>query len=161
MRKFVSKVLLFLFILVISQQAISQNSHQDTITIIKNGKVFMHQYDVLSMYELEQLIKTNTDAYSVFKGARKNKSASMVLGGFGGAFIGFPLGQMIAGGDPYWWMMGVGGALILVSIPFSDYNKDMRRAVEIYNEAIRTENRIKSELSFGLQSNGIGLVLKF
>ncbi len=161
MRKLVLGLLLFLLFSFISHPAISQDTSQDTIIILKKGRVLMHQYNVLSLYEIDQLMKTNANAYPVFLHAKKQRSASMIMGGFGGAFIGFPLGQMIAGSDPYWWMMGVGGALILLSIPLSNYNKDMIRAVEIYNEGIRTKNEVKTELSFGLQPNGIGITLRF
>jgi len=165
MKKMIYKAVFLLTIIslayAISNIAAAQEPTVDTITILPRGGGYMLQYDLLRQDELGSLLKTNDEAYTLFKKGRSKKTTTLILSFTGGALIAFPLGQLIANADPYWWMMGAGGACFLVSIPFSDYQKEYNEAVHIYNEKLRGSPKPKTKLSLGIQQNGLGLVFKF
>ena len=85
-----------------------------------------------------------------------NFSLSMAIGGAVIATIPFiykEVNDELAIG-----IIGVGGALIVASIPFySDYKKKALRAIEMYNDHIDPTVNIQ----FGTTRNGFGLTLSY
>ena len=67
--------------------------------------------------------------------ARAWSVVGIILAGAGGALVGWPLGQKLAGDDdPAWVLAGVGGGLFAVSIPFSVLAAgSFEDAVDAYN----------------------------
>ncbi len=49
---------------------------------------------------------------------------AQVLGGIGGALVGWQLGTYIGGGEPNWTLAAVGGGLIAVAIPLEIIDKN-------------------------------------
>jgi hypothetical protein len=56
----------------------------------------------------------------------------------GGALVGWPIGQALAGEDkPLWVLAGAGGGLIAVSIPFSvAASNNLVNAVDAHNAGV-------------------------
>ncbi len=65
---------------------------------------------------------------------------SIILAAVGGALIGWPIGQAIAGKEkPLWPLAGVGGGFIAVSIPFGIVSANkVDNAVDAHNRATGT-----------------------
>jgi hypothetical protein len=135
----------------------------DTIEVKQSmGKVFMRDGYVLMPRELQKIMKTNAEASAEMDLAMSNKAAGDVFGFAGGFLVGWPIGTMIGGGKPNWWLAGIGAGLIVVSIPISkSYTTHARNAVQIYNRDLRQS--VSHSLSFkaGLTMNGIGFQMRF
>lgn len=101
----------------------------------RNGLKFIRSGKTLSNAELMNTLQLYRPAYDEMKKARSNK-AGVLLGFTGGFLIGWPLGSLIAGQKPQWYLAGIGAGLIGVSIPFDKaYRKHARRSVELFNAA--------------------------
>ncbi|CAM1351898.1 hypothetical protein [Tenacibaculum crassostreae] len=136
---------------------------------IQKEKVFGgYQYSVdgkaLSMKEMINLMESNTKALALMKKAKSNTTLATVLGGVGGALIGFPIGTAIGGGDANWTLAGVGAGLVIVAIPIaSGANKKANQAVELYNSSLNTTsyNSFKPQFNMLLNDNGVGISMTF
>ncbi len=127
------------------------------------GHQFLQNGKSLKFSEMESMMKSNTEAYQLIKSAKTNNGMAMVLGGVGGALIGWPLGTAMGGGEPNWTLAGIGAGLVVVSIPISSKaNKKALKAVAIYNANLNaTSSYFKPEFNLSLSSTGVGLVMSF
>lgn len=162
MKSTISIIVIIVFSLGFVSEVKSQDL-QDTITIVKKGGVYFTQnFQILSSYELTKRLKSNPEALEMLRLAKQDKITASILGIIGGACIGFPLGQAIAKGDPYWLLVLPGIAALVISIPFSSSSKDRTiSAVEMYNEGIKNKTTNRVTLNLKGSNEGIGLVLKF
>jgi len=158
-------LLSFGFFLLFSNTSFSQqtNQNQDTITILNKNAGYMVNYDLLRRDELVSLLKTNMEAYEIYKGSGGSKTVAYSLSIIGGACIGFPIGRWAAGNDePYWLLAAAGGAILAISIPFhQNVSGNTKAAVRKYNDDIKANQKKKAELSFYTGPASVGLLLKF
>lgn len=137
----------------------------DSITIKKvfGGYKFYKGDKKLEMSELVSIMQPNVQALKEIKTAQSAYTLATIIGGAGGAMVGWPLGTAIGGGKANWLLAGIGAGLIIVSIPISQsFNSHSKQAVSIYNNGLKTNSFWnKNELKFSFTENGIGLALKF
>jgi hypothetical protein len=158
-------VLLSFTLLIIYSSAFNQTS-SDSITInkVRRGYQFLQHGLPLNSAQLGIILKENAEAYKVYKKSRTSYTFAMIFSGTGGFLIGWPLGTAIGGGDPNWALAGIGAGFVAIGLPLA-FNSDklLKSSVEIFNTSFRhsyyPDKRI--ELEFGLQSNGLGLLVKF
>lgn len=120
----------------ISDQAQSQT---DSVEIKKvlGGYQFYHEGQQLKFKQLENLLKSNEQAYQQIKSSKSSRVIATILGSAGGFMIGWPLGTAIAGGKPNWTIAGIGAGLTAISVPISiGSNKKLKRGVAAYNAAL-------------------------
>ena len=113
----------------------------------------------LSLRQVSELIQDNPAAYREFKKAKLNYSISGVFGFAGGVLVALPLVTAVIGGKPEWGFAAAGGALILVSIPFTrGFHKRAENALEDYNAKYQSHH-MKTNFYF----TGVGgkLVIRF
>jgi hypothetical protein len=138
---------------------------QDSITMKKvfGGYQFFQGEKILNMSKLVNAMKPNEQAYKEIKSARTTYVFANIVGGIGGALVGWPVGAAVGGGEPNWTLAAIGAGVIIVSIPISiKFNKQAKIAVNTFNSDYRsTTFRDKSELRFSLSGSGIGLALSF
>ncbi len=118
----------------------------------------------MTMRDLANTMESNPDAFELIKKARTNNTLASILGGAGGALIGFPLGQALGGGDANWALAGVGAGLIVIGIPISSgAGKKVKQAVELYNSSLSPTSfyEFKPEFNVIANGNGIGLSVSF
>lgn len=116
----------------------------------------------LNMAEVSDLLASNEKATAYLKSARSNNTVASILGTIGGFLVGYQLGATAGGGEANWTVAGIGGGLIVGSIPLSiKAGKQARNAVEAYNEGVRSTSLHRAELSLGFTGNGLGLRLQF
>ncbi|KGL62033.1 hypothetical protein [Polaribacter sp. Hel1_85] len=128
------------------------------------GENMFYQNDKkLKPSQLTELLKSNTEAFDLMKSAKSNYTWATVLGGAGGALVGFPIGTAIGGGDAKWELAGAGAALILVAIPIlNNYNKKAKKAVEIYNNGIPSvSSSFNPEFNFNIKGTNMGISMSF
>ena len=135
----------------------------DSVFVAKSFLGFkFYQNDVrLNFNQLPFVMEENPEAFNVIKKAKSNYTLSTILGGAGGFLLGWQLGTAAFGGNPNWALAGVGGALIVVSIPISRKSYNLAfDAIDIHNGAVSGSAR-RMELKLGATSSGVGIVLKF
>lgn len=137
----------------------------DSIRVKKTfgGIKFYQGENKLSLPDLKITMQTNPQAYQVIKSAQSANTIANIIGGIGGALVGFPIGTAIAGKDANWALAGIGAGLIGVSIPFSiKAIQKSKKAVGIYNSGLRASSFWnKNDLRLSLAGNKIGLTLQF
>jgi hypothetical protein len=140
--------------------------HAQTIEMEKTfgGHVYSQNGDKLSPKEVQNMMQPQSMEQKLMKKARANSTLASILGGVGGALIGFPLGTAIGGGEPEWWLAGIGAGFIGVAIPISiSANKKAKQAVESYNTSLEETSfhKYQPEMHFVANGNGLGLSLRF
>ena len=124
-----------------AQEAINITPNQtDSIELKKifGGYQFYQNDKLLKFKQLDNLIKSNNEAYDQFKSSKSSRTIATILGYAGGFMIGWPLGTAIAGGKPNWVIAGAGAGLTAISIPISiNSNKKLKKAVSIYNSTMQ------------------------
>lgn len=137
----------------------SAQSPSDSIYVKKSfwGYKFYQGNYRYNFNQLPELVQSDANASDLMKKAKTNATISAVVGGVGGFLVAWQLGTAIVGGDPNWAVAGVGGGLIIISMPIhSKANRQAVQAVEIFNNSLTT-NRQKPVLILGFAGNGLGL----
>ncbi|MGI6342438.1 MAG: hypothetical protein ACOXZ9_05620 [Bacteroidales bacterium] len=159
------KIAIVLFLLSVSVSFAFGQTSSDSILIKKVycGYEFYQGDQKLTLNKLAKIMEPNEQASRLIKSAQSNSTIAMILGYTGGFLIGWPIGTIVSGGDPYWLMAGVGLGIIIIRIPISKSAvKKTKHAVEMYNAGLQTSSFWdKNELKLSVTENGIGLVLKF
>lgn len=116
----------------------------------------------VSIKQMSELMTNNPEASVYIDRAKTNYGASMVFNFAGGFLIGWPIGTAIGGGEPEWGMAAIGGGLLLLGIPFNiATNTNAIKAIDIYNAGNGGIADRTYTLSFGPNSGGAGITLKF
>lgn len=139
-----------------NDQPISMKKTLGTYAFSQDGKR-------LKLSEITSLLQNNTEALKLFSKAKTNNTVAMILGGIGGALIGFPIGSAISGGEANWGLAGIGGALSLIAIPFNNgFNKNAKKAVELFNNGVGgNAYRFNPTYNLNIKANGISLAINF
>jgi hypothetical protein len=156
------KFYLLIILMFLNSSLFGQNI-SDTIVLTKvHGAKFMQRGKNLTPGNLLQITKLNPEAYKVMHLAKSNDDIAKIFGYAGGFMIGWPIGSLIGGREPNWTMAILGAGMIVFSIPFIDrYNRNARKAVEIYNDGLKQTARNNIEFRFGLTYNGFGISMNF
>jgi hypothetical protein len=126
------------------------------------GVYFTQNGKKLKPRELISITKINADALKEIQRAKINKEASQLFAIPGGFLVGWALGRAAITGEPKVILLGVGGAFIVASIPFSvAYSKRAKKGVNIYNEDLKQSDLGTLDFNFGLTQNGVGLKMTF
>ena len=138
----------------------------DSIRIIENG---LSTKFLIQRLELgpDALVR-QTEEYALanrhMRRARTYDVFAKMFAYSGGFLIGWPLGTAIAGGDANWTLLGIGGGLIVLGLPFvSGYVSNAKKGAKIYNEELRIEqnNRRSIEIGIGFVPTGLGVRIGF
>jgi len=158
-----NRIILVCAFLIIGVLRVLAQNQPDSIEIrISAGINYYQNGNKLSQKQLLTIMKTDNMAYSEMVTAKSNSDASVFLGATGGFLIGYQLGKQIAGGYPNKLWIGVGGVLMMVSIPFTiESGKHAKKAVRYYNDGLKQYAIHKQYYNFRLSSNGLGVSLRF
>lgn len=135
----------------------------DPITLEKaaGSYRFYQAGERLKLGEVVDGMESNQLAYDQIKVARSNYNTAGVFSFIGGACIGWPLGTAIGGGDPEWWLAGIGAGLVVVSIPFTKkFKTNADAALDTFNTGF-SQHQPKPDIRLTLAGNGLGLQWKF
>lgn len=133
----------------------------------KDGKSFTFK-EGLSIF-------TNEEAIKSLKKAKNKSSGSMILGGTGGAFVGYTIADVLLSNKKNFtndqWsrkkslrgiFLGTGAALIGLAIPISiSAVRDVEKAVETENSVNKFTLQRKSTLKLEITTNAMGLAYTF
>lgn len=157
------KNIIIIVLIAISGSLFSQTV-QDSIEIRKGwGNSFRYQGKLLVPKKLREIVSVNPESVKEINRAQTNMVMGSILGGVGGALVGYPVGTAIGGGKANWTLAAAGAFAILVSIPFSvAANSHTTKAVRIYNDGVRQTTQVnKLNFELGYTPDGIGVRMKF
>lgn len=109
-----------------------------------------------------QLMRSDPESYLEMKKASLNRQGATICALAGGFFIGYPIGQSVAGTKPDWWFAGIGAGLVLFTIPYiTTCRAHTAKAVRVYNAGIRNPQSGMFRFDLGLSHNGVSLTCTF
>lgn len=105
---------------------------------IETEKGYRQSGELLDARDLWKKLKENPETGSHVRRAEVLDVVSLVFAASGGALIGWPVGEAIAGKpDPMWELAAVGGGLFVVSIPFAIWSVNSRgKAIAVHNAGL-------------------------
>ena len=100
------------------------------------GAIYKQNGVAIDSNDMQDRIALDREAAPDVSKARKLTFVATALGAVGGALIGWPIGQKIAGDeDPIWPLAYAGAGTIALSIPFAIWsNASLNSAVETFNQ---------------------------
>ena len=153
--------------------AISSFLSSQQLEYQKSNKI-LFEGNKISKDKVEEIMAQNTEALSLFKAGRTNRTAAVLMafaGGFGIGYLGSSLyyGNGTSGSNsqvPGQIIAGVGGVGLIIGAFFvqSSGNKKLKKAINLYNakQAFNNETDYpKTELQVVSNQNGLGLRLSF
>lgn len=151
MKKLITTFCLLLSIMVFSQE----------IEKVK-GRFFLEGKQISSR-ETRELLASNAEASALFKSSKNKESIGGFLVGFGGALVvldvvvGLVSDVQYPTGATY-----VGIASLAASIPvLSGKNKKMQKAIDTYNNGLKTSGASESNIELNVIANHYGYGLQF
>lgn len=135
----------------------------DSLFVAKNfwGYKFYQKDARLNFNQLPYVMEENSEAFNLISHAKSNNTISSIISGAGGFLVGWQLVTAAIGGDPNWVLAGVGGGLIVISIPiFSKSYRQSIEAVKMYNEGLAMSNH-RLNFNIGASRNGIGIMIRY
>ncbi len=135
------------------------------ITIGPKGNTFYYNgAPIINKAHLKDYIYSSDEALRHFRMATTNEVFSYIFAFSGGFLVGWPLGTLIGGGDPEWYLLGIGAGLIVIGITLDFGRKNqLIKAVNAYNGSLDTVASAAPgyTLSFSATPGGLGLMLTF
>lgn len=147
------KILLLLLVCSVSSSYAQTNNH-----IATNNFNTFNATDILKAEVSYDMPRTT--AYGSAPCMNGYIVGSYIFGFAGGALIGWPLGTAIAGGDPDWYLAGIGAGLAGVAIVFEVLGKKRCNGYAL-NQGSQSEYTVKNKGQIKLVSGGsnVGLAL--
>lgn len=136
----------------------------DSIRIVKKGLSYTYFADgyELTPENMKFVMRNNTKSLHYLKKVQTSSIISFGMGYLGGTLIGWPIGTAIGGGKPNWFIAIIGCGVVASTIPLvNSSNRNLKKAVDSYNQGVPFADRPNIDVSLGLNSNGIGVSLRF
>jgi outer membrane lipoprotein SlyB len=153
------KTLIIALFVLVAQLVAAQTIEKQKVM---GGYKYLQDGKKLSLSKVGSLLESNPEAYTLFQSGKTQNGFASVLGGIGGALIGWPIGSAIGGGKPNWTLAGIGAAIAVIALPLgSSATKKMNRAVDIYNGKAKTGAISKPDLNLLVKANGLGIAWQF
>lgn len=155
------KLVLLIVFIIISVSTI--NAQKIEIKKVFGGYTFSQNDKMITLNQMQEIMKDNQKALDLVTSAKTNQTWGMILGGAGGALIGFPIGTAIGGGEPKWALAGAGAALIVATIPIvKNFNKKTKAAVALYNADIpNTTSYFNPTFNLNFKGGSMGISMNF
>jgi len=156
---------LLIFSVFILASTLTTFAQSTNIEVIEKGlfknKVYVKCGIEMTPMQLVNLFQNDPNMKDYYKPIALNNAASTVLNAIGSTLIFWPIAESLYDkSDPNWNLAYIGAGCIVLSIPFKNaYNRHARRAVQYYNSGYQKTSDVN--ISLNLNSNGIGLAMKF
>jgi hypothetical protein len=102
------------------------------------GYEYLQRGKEIDRGDMVATIRADPDAERALQSYEPSNTFAFVLGGAGGALIGWPVGALVVGDpDPPWVLAAIGGGLVVLGIPLALYAEaSLERAVAAYNAGL-------------------------
>jgi hypothetical protein len=154
-----NKALITFIILITTFGCVQSQIKSDSLVKIKNA--FFMDGKPLTYKQVVELVKDYPEAVRALKKAKANHDAAIAFGYIGGFFLGYPLGQAIAGGEPAWALAGAGAGSLLIALLFQiAYNMQAKKAIRIYNSGLNQLSlNYNASVNFCITMNGLSVIM--
>ncbi len=144
----------------------SMHVSPESITINKSfwGNKYYQGESQLKGNDLEEALSASPEAIAEYQRSKTPKTVSTVFAVVGGACIGWPCGEAIAGKeDPAWTLAYVGAGLVLVGSYFEYKAIGFQEgAIEMYNDELESSSEIsRIRFEYALGPTGMWIVMRF
>jgi hypothetical protein len=147
------------------------NPERTPIKAFKKGLGYRYTYQTRPLRawaDFHSVIQVSPEAVTHLNHARINSGIATGLSLAGGVLIGWPIGQALGQGlfrikdkEPTWVLAAVGGGLVIVSIGFGvGSSKQLKKAVDIYNQGIAAFDAPANDITLAVAPNGINIKIK-
>ena len=156
----------FAFILLAFSISIStfSQTNVDSIHIVKKACGYTYFADgyELTPENMRFVMRNNPKSLSYFKKAQTSSIISFGIGYLGGSLIGWPIGTALGGGKPNWIIGIIGCGVVATTIPLvNSSNRNLKKAVDSYNQGISFADKLNIDVNLGLNTNGLGVSFRF
>ncbi len=146
--------------------SIAQAQNADTLYLKSNfwGNKFYKGDTIYSINGVLEELAANEQPYNLMLKAKKDNTFAQIFGAAGGLLIGWSVVTDLSGGEPNWYLVGIGVGLAVISIPLSiNFKKKANQALQQHNSLITGSNKwdYKPVYHFGLSGNGLQLRIRF
>jgi len=144
-----------------------ENKSEDLLTVKNSflgGMSYYYNGEEISEDKFAGYIFKFDESTLEWEKSKTMKSLSVVCGVAGGALIGWPLGESIAGEDePKWYLAGIGAAFLIPAFILEGRaNGHVEKAAEAYNRIYsRINASIPKPLEVGFSNCGVQLSYSF
>jgi len=157
--------IIFSIILLASSQSSQAQITEDKLYLKSNfwGNKFYKGDTIYSINGVLEELAVNEQPYNLMLKAKKDNSFAQIFGAAGGLLIGWPLGTALGGGEPKWYLAGIGVGFVAISIPLSiNFKKKANQAIkDHYNLIGSTKSKYKPTYYMGMSSTGLQLRIQF
>ena len=162
--KYLAPVFIVFFLFAASSEGQAQNA--DTLYLYSNfwGNKFYKGDTIFSINAVLEELAIKEQPYNLMLNAKKDNTFAQIFGAAGGLLIGWPLGTALGGGEPKWFLAGIGAGLVAISIPLSiNFKKKANEALNMHNSLIAKPTALKYNPTYklGLSGNGLHLKMQF
>ncbi len=162
--KYLLIITLTFFLFTSSCTAQAQNA--DTLYLKSTfwGNKFYKGDTIYSINGVLEELAANEQPYNLMLKAKKDNTFAQIFGAAGGLLIGWSVATDLSGGEPNWYLTGIGVGLAAISIPLSfNFIKKANQALQQHNSLITGSNKwnYKPVYHFGLSGNGVLLKIRF
>lgn len=132
-----------------------------------SGTKFYYQNNEIEEKYVLSGLSNNREILRRYVDGKSSHSTAKLISAVGGILIGWPIGTALGGGDPKWWLAGIGGGLtIFMAKPiYSKGSRKMQKALDLYNSSDYgmklPPDKENVEISFRVNSAGIGIGIIF
>ncbi len=163
--KYILLTLFTITLLAYSQSSQAQNT-EDKLYLKSNfwGNKFYKGDTIYSINGVLKELAVNEQPYNLMLKAKKDNTFAQIFGAAGGLLIGWPLGTALGGGEPKWYLAGIGAAFAAISIPLSiNFKKKANQAIKDHYSLITASSKWKHKPTYymGMSATGLKLRVQF
>ncbi len=162
--KYLFILLIPIFLIVNSTDLKAQNADMLYLKSDFWGNKFYKGDTIYSINGVLEELAANEQPYNLMLNAKKDNTFAQIFGAAGGLLIGWSVGTAIGGGEPKWYLAGIGAGLVAISIPISiNFKKKANQALQEHNSLVTSSNKwnYKPVYHFGLSGNGLKIQIRF
>jgi len=161
-----TRLIVFIFSLIIGLSAFSQSKNNDSIQVVHLGISHCYKLNghILTYGKMSTLMKGNVEATNYLNKAKTQNALSLIPGIGGGFCMAYPIARALSGQQANWAQFAIGCGLIAVYIPIViSTTENVKKAVDAYNknQAISSNTGNNYDVRLGLSQSGLGLTVSF
>lgn len=159
--------ILFTSLLLAAATFVSAQQKTGEIDMVKGsfgGFKFYQDKQPYSAAGIMRQMASNKEAYNLMQRGRNANTVANIIGFFGGAMMGWPVGTAAGGGEMNWALFGSGVAVSAISFAVSaGGTKEMKQAVEKWNSSLAINQHLESKTGYSvkLKPGKISFIVSF
>ncbi len=136
----------------------------DSIRIVHagGGNAYFYKNKLLNSRTLTDVLFPVDNSYVQYRKALSSKAISYFFGGLGCIFVGKEAYDYLNKRAVNSTLLGVGAGMMVTSVTFHILKKKQEvKAVELYNEQVKSTKKPVAALKMGIKTDGISIAMNF